>query len=68
MARLREYAAMNERDPDALEVSLFQKDIPDRKTIADMEDAGVKRIILTILGSDREEALPRLDQLAGLDH
>jgi probable F420-dependent oxidoreductase len=66
MARLRQHAAANGREPDSLEISLFQKDIPNRKTIAAMEDAGVRRIILTILGQSREDALPRLDELAAI--
>jgi probable F420-dependent oxidoreductase len=61
---LRQRAAANGRDPDALELSLFERAIPDDETISDMEAAGVKRIILTIFGQSREEALPRLDELA----
>lgn len=67
ITQLRQQAAANGRDADSLEVSLFQKDIPDRKTIADMEDAGIKRIIFTIFGHNREEALPRLDQFAEIN-
>ena len=67
MTQLREQAAANRRDPRSLEISIFQKDIPDRRTIAEMEDAGVKRIILTILGQNREEALPRLDRLVEIN-
>jgi probable F420-dependent oxidoreductase len=55
------------RDPNALEFSLFEKSIPDQKTLAEMESTGVKRIILTILGQGRDEALPTLDQLATLN-
>jgi probable F420-dependent oxidoreductase len=64
IARLHERAAAHGRDPNSLEISVFKKSIPDEKTIADMESAGVKRIILTILGQNREEALPALDRLA----
>ncbi len=64
IAELRQQAAANGRDPSSLEISLFEKSIPDKKTIAEMETAGVKRIILTIYGQSREEALPMLDLLA----
>ena len=67
MTQLRGQAEANGRDPRSLEISIFQKDIPDRRTIAEMEDAGVKRIILTVLGQNREEALPRLDRLAEIN-
>jgi len=64
ITELRQQAATGGRDPDTLEISLFEKSIPAEKTIAEMEAAGVKRIILSILGQSREEALPALDQLA----
>jgi probable F420-dependent oxidoreductase len=64
IARLHQQAAANGRDPASLEISVFEKTIPDEKTIAEMEAAGVRRIILTIFGQDREEALPTLDRLA----
>src|SRR6266498_427052 len=64
IAELRQQAAANGRDPSSLEISLFEKSIPDKKTIAEMEMAGVQRIILTIYGQSREEALPTLDSLA----
>ncbi|RPI89966.1 MAG: LLM class F420-dependent oxidoreductase [Chloroflexi bacterium] len=68
IAELKRQAAANGRDPGSLEISLFEKSIPDKKTIAEMETAGVKRIILTILGQSREEALPTLDLLARTNH
>jgi probable F420-dependent oxidoreductase len=64
IAKLKRMAAAHGRDPSAMEISLFEKSIPDQKTIAEMETAGVRRIILTIYGQGREEALPKLDQLA----
>jgi len=64
IAELKRQAASNGRDPSSLEISLFEKSIPDKKTIAEMETAGVRRIILTIHGQNREEALPTLDVLA----
>ena len=64
IAELRRQAAANGRDPSLLEISLFEKSIPDEKIMADMETAGVKRIILTIFGQSRAEALPTLDLLA----
>jgi probable F420-dependent oxidoreductase len=67
MAALNEQAARNGRDPGALEISLFEESIPDERIRAEMENAGVKRIILTVFGQRREEALPKLDQLAKVD-
>lgn len=64
IAQLKLQAAAKGRDPEALEISLFKKSIPDRQNIEEMETAGVRRIILTISGQSRGDALPRLDQLA----
>jgi len=64
IAELRMKTTANGRDPDALEISLFEKSLPDPKTLAEMETAGVRRIILTIFAQSRDEALPRLDLLA----
>lgn len=67
IARLRKRAVGNGRDLDALEISLFEKSIPDERTIADMEAEGVRRIILTLYGQSRDEALPKLDALADVN-
>lgn len=64
IADIKRRAASLGRNPDALAFSLFEKSIPDESTLADMERAGVGRVILTILGKSRDEALPMLDQLA----
>jgi probable F420-dependent oxidoreductase len=64
IAELKQQAVANGRAPDSMEISLFEESIPDEKTIAEMETAGVRRIILTIFGQNREEALPMLDLLA----
>jgi probable F420-dependent oxidoreductase len=64
IADLRKQAAANGRDPNALEISLFEDTLPDEKTIAEMETAGVRRVIVTVHGGNREEALPVLDRLA----
>jgi probable F420-dependent oxidoreductase len=63
---LKQRAAAHGRDPNLLELSIFESSIPDDETLRDMEATGVKRVILTILGQSREEALPRLDQVARL--
>jgi probable F420-dependent oxidoreductase len=68
IVKFKQQADANGRDPNSLEISLFLKSVPDKTTIAEMEGAGVKRIILTILAQNREEALPKLDQLAKIDH
>jgi alkanesulfonate monooxygenase SsuD/methylene tetrahydromethanopterin reductase-like flavin-dependent oxidoreductase (luciferase family) len=67
IAELRMKATANGRDPDAMEISLFEKSIPDPSTMAEMEAAGVKRIILTIFAQSREEALLTLDALANVN-
>ncbi|MDQ2691176.1 MAG: LLM class F420-dependent oxidoreductase [Chloroflexota bacterium] len=67
IARLRHLTEANGRDPDSLEVSLFERSIPAPQTLDEMEAAGVRRIILTILGQSRDESLPRLDQLAEIN-
>ena len=64
IVELKKQAVANERDPDSLEISLFEESVPDKKTMEEMETAGVKRIILTIYGQSREQALPTLDLLA----
>jgi len=67
IAELKQQAIANGRDPGSLEISLFEKSIPDKKTMEEMETSGVKRIILTIYGQSREQALPTLDLLAKIN-
>jgi probable F420-dependent oxidoreductase len=67
IAELKHRAAARGRDPSSLEISLFESSIPDPKTIAEMETAGVKRIVLGIFGQNQEEALPTLDRLAKIN-
>ena len=64
IAELKKQAVANGRDPNLLEISVIDESIPDKKTMEEMETAGVKRIVLTILGQSREQALPKLDLLA----
>lgn len=66
IAKLRQQVAAHGRDPDSIEISVFEKSIPDEKLMAEMEAAGVRRIILTIFAQSREEALPTLDRLASM--
>ena len=66
IADLKRQAAARGRDPHALEISLFEESIPDDTTLADMEAAGVTRIIVTIYAQSREAALPILDRVADL--
>ena len=63
---LKQQAAAHGRDPDALEISLFEKSIPHAETMADMQNTGIGRIILTVYAQSRDEVLPKLDQLAAL--
>ncbi len=64
IAELRQRAEMIGRDPDSLEMSVFEESIPDRKILVEMEETGVKRLIITISGQGRDESLPILDRLA----
>ncbi len=64
---LKKQAAANGRDPSALEISLFEAEIPDKKVLEEIETAGVKRIIVTIFGQSRAQASPTLDLLAKIN-
>ena len=64
IAELKQQAVANGRAPDSMEITLFEESIPDERIIAEMETAGVRRIILTIFAQNREESLPMLDLLA----
>lgn len=67
ITKFKQQATANGRDPNSLEISLFEESIPDKRTIAEMETAGVKRVILTLHGQSRAEALPTLDQMAKIE-
>ena len=64
ISELRQQAVAIGRDPDSLEMSVYEESIPNPKMLAEMEEAGVKRIIITIFGQSRDESLPILDKLA----
>jgi alkanesulfonate monooxygenase SsuD/methylene tetrahydromethanopterin reductase-like flavin-dependent oxidoreductase (luciferase family) len=64
IAQLRQRAEARGRDPELLEMSVYEELIPDQKVLAEMEETGVKRIIISIYGQSRDEALPMLDKLA----
>jgi len=67
IAELQQRAVTIGRDLDSIEMSVFQESIPDRNMLAEMEEAGVKRIIITISGQGSDESLPILDKLAKLN-
>jgi len=67
IAELRQRAVTIGRDLDSIEMSVFQESIPDRNMLAEMEETGVKRIIITISGQGSDESLPILDKLAKLN-
>jgi probable F420-dependent oxidoreductase len=67
IAHLHRLAEARGRDPKSLEISIFEKSVPDKDSLADMEASGISRFILTIYAQNREEALPRLDQLAKIN-
>ena len=60
IVKLKKQAVANGRDPSSMEISVFEESIPDKKTMEEMEAMGVKRIIVTIYGQSREQALPTL--------
>lgn len=64
LADLRRRAEAIGRDPASIEVTLFQGQMPDERTMDEMETAGVNRIVLSIKGRSSNEALPTLDILA----
>jgi alkanesulfonate monooxygenase SsuD/methylene tetrahydromethanopterin reductase-like flavin-dependent oxidoreductase (luciferase family) len=64
IAKLRQKAVTIGRNPDSLEMSVFEESIPNPRMLAEMEEAGVKRVIITIFGQSRDESLPILDKLA----
>jgi len=64
IVKLRNQTTALGRNPDTMEISLFETKIPEEKTLAEMETAGVNRLIVTIFGQGREQALPTLDLLA----
>jgi probable F420-dependent oxidoreductase len=67
IVELKKQAVANGRDPNSLDISLFEASIPDKKTLEGMETAGIKRIMLTIYGQSREQAMPILDLLAKIN-
>lgn len=67
IASLKVLAERNGRDPGLLEVSVFEGAIPEPQILEEMETTGVKRMILTLLGQSRDQALPRLDELAEIN-
>jgi len=64
IVKLRNQTTALGRNPDTMEISLFETKIPEEKTLAEMETAGVNRLTVTIFGQGREQALPTLDLLA----
>lgn len=64
LVSLRSQLTAAGRAPDSVEVSVYQNSLPDEKTLAEMEEAGVKRYIFTVYDKPRNESLPLLDDLA----
>lgn len=64
MADMQQRAEAMGRDPASLEFFVFEDSIPNQEKLAEMEEAGIKRVVITIFGQSREEALPMLDKLA----
>ena len=65
-AILQELALRASRDPKSIEFSIFCWTPPDKPIREDMESHGVKKIIISLEGKSRLEALPLLDDYAKL--
>ncbi len=52
------------RDPESIEVPLFQSQMPDKRIMDEMGTAGADRFVLTIRAQGPNEALSTLDTLA----
>jgi probable F420-dependent oxidoreductase len=63
---LHQRALEMEREPDSIELSIFCWSPPDKQTEDEMEMLGVSRIVVSLEGKKREEALPLLDEYAEL--
>ncbi len=66
LADLRERASRAGRDPDALEISMFCWDPPDRARLEYYRELGIQRAVLFLPVDDRDAELPFLDRYAEL--
>ena len=65
-ADLYERVEANGRNFADIELSIFTWELPDQETIDDMQNFGIKRIVISLEGKNREEALPLLDKYAAV--
>lgn len=61
---LREMVEEIGKDIESIELSIFSWDLPDQETIEDMHENGIKRIVISLEGKNRDEALPLMDKYA----
>ena len=66
IADLNQRLDQSEREPGSIEFSVFCWSPPDKRTTEDMEAHGIKKIVISLEGKNREESLPLLDEYAGL--
>ena len=66
MADMQQRAEAMGRDPASLEFFVYEESIPDQEKLAEMAEAEITRVVITIFGQSREDALPLLDKLADL--
>lgn len=66
IAEINSRLIQSERGPGSIEYSIFCWSPPDKSTTQDMEAHGIKKIVISLEGKNREESLPLLDEYAGL--
>jgi len=54
------------RSPGSIDLSVFSWSLPDENMTNDMEQAGIKEIVISLEAKSREEVLPLLDEYASL--
>lgn len=64
--KLHHLANESERDPDSIELSIFCWSIPDHRTMEELETRKFKRLVVSLEGRSRDEALPLLDDYSRL--
>jgi probable F420-dependent oxidoreductase len=66
VSELKHWIDQSDREPASIEYSVFCWSPPDKSTISDMETHGIKKIVISFEGKNREESLPLLDRYADL--
>lgn len=64
ISNLRENVDENGRNSASLEFSIFAWALPDQEIIDEMEETGIKRLVISFEAKNREYVLPLLDEYA----